>query len=678
MSRIIVKNIPKEITEKQLRDHFSIKGEVTDVKIMKKENGESRRFAFIGFKTEEQTQTCIKYFNNTYLFTCKIQVEPAIVQGDPSLNKQVKQKKFGTNKGKEDKQEDEQSKQNKINKILELAKMTSNKSKFNKATQKLSEEAKQDETAEVGKNEPQKTIDDTLNPEKLDPKRLYLRNLPFEVTEGDLRTTFERFGELTEIHIPIDYKTNLSLGYAYVGFATVESSILALSEMDKKIYQGRILHITPAKQKEEKEKVEIVKKSSEFKTTKYEKQRAGFDDETNWNYLFMNQNAVIDAISKKLNIPKSEIMSKDNPNLAVQVAAMETTIINETKEWLTHQGINLDLLKGKRKGCSRSKNILLVKNISPNIEEGKLEEYFSRYGMLVRFTLSPSNTLGIAEFVDSKHAFNCMKKLAYWEIDNLPLYLEFAPEGFVKSDTKKKPLSNETEDISLVNSEGKVIFVTNLNFNTNEKTLERKFIENSFEPTKVKIITHQKGGNVLSSGFGFVEFDSEDEANKAVRAMQGVLVDGHSLKLNIAKSSDEKKNNLLGNKRQAETQLNEFDYEGEDVEMTKILVKNLAFEANRDELRKLFKTYGEVKTVRLPSKLDGTHRGFAFIDFVSNEEAKTAFKSLQNSHFYGRKLVLEWAKKDKNLDELREQTERKVKASNIQTHRKQRKGELIL
>jgi multiple RNA-binding domain-containing protein 1 len=124
--------------------------------------------------------------------------------------------------------------------------------------------------------------------------------------------------------------------------------------------------------------------------------------------------------------------------------------------------------------------------------------------------------------------------------------------------------------------------------------------------------------------------------------------------------------------------LNDYDFEGEEVTNNKILVRNLAFEANKEELRKLFKTFGEVKTIRVPNKLDGSHRGFAFIEFISHEEAKNAFKSLQNTHFYGRKLVLEWAQKDKSVDELRKDTERKVKATSIQTHRTQTKANFDL
>ena len=36
---------------------------------------------------------------------------------------------------------------------------------------------------------------------------------------------------------------------------------------------------------------------------------------------------------------------------------------------------------------------------------------------------------------------------------------------------------------------------------------------------------------------------------------------------------------------------------------------------------------------------------FAFVDFLSEQEAKNAFESLSGStHLYGRRLVIEWAK----------------------------------
>jgi multiple RNA-binding domain-containing protein 1 len=34
-SRLCIKNLPKHLTEQRLREHFSAKGQVTDVKILK-------------------------------------------------------------------------------------------------------------------------------------------------------------------------------------------------------------------------------------------------------------------------------------------------------------------------------------------------------------------------------------------------------------------------------------------------------------------------------------------------------------------------------------------------------------------------------------------------------------------------------------------------------------------
>ena len=68
--------------------------------------------------------------------------------------------------------------------------------------------------------------------------------------------------------------------------------------------------------------------------------------------------------------------------------------------------------------------------------------------------------------------------------------------------------------------------------------------------------------------------------------------------------------------------------------------------------------FGQIKAVRLPKKMDGSHRGFGFIHFLTKQEAKSAFESLLNTHFYGRHLVMEWANEDESIEALREKTKR--------------------
>ncbi len=682
MSRIIVKNIPKSISEKDLKSHFSLKGEITDIKIMN-----NRLFAFIGFKSEEQANESVKYFNNTFIWTSRISVEQAKVQGDSSLNK-AWSKKGKAETGKENESTNNNTKESKIKKLLELAQSATTKNKFDLAEIELHSKKNEDK-----KEKEEVQTSSMYSEDNIDPKRLYLRNLPFIITDEDLKSSFEKFGQINEIFIPRNHNdNNLGFGYAYISYETIESAILALSEMDKKIFQGRILHITPAQAKKSEStkkqnnpylNPEKKNKSSEFKTKKNRKNKLNFDDETNWNYLFMNQNAVVTNISNKLNIDKAELLNRDSSNLAINVAAMETHIINETKDWLNENGMNFDVLKGKRSGCIRSKTTILLKNISPSINRENLEALFARYGVLIKFLLAPSNCFGVAEFVDENHAKNCMKNLSYHEIEGLPLYLEYAPEGLMRKEdedgNKKKKNETNTDNlaqndntIDLNENEGKILFIMNLNFKTKEEGLKSFFTKNNFHPLKIKIITHKKNGNLMSSGYGFAEFKSSDECENCIKKLQGQLIDDHSLKLSIAKPKEKK--TLLGNKRKQETELNDVDFTSDKVEDTKILVKNIAFEATKEEIRKLFKGYGELKNVRLPTKLDGQHRGFCFIEFVTHDEAKNAFKKLQNTHFYGRKLVFEWAQKEKTIEDLRENTKRKMDVRNIQTNKTLKKS----
>ena len=730
-SRIIVKNLPKKITEEEIKKHFSQKGIVTDVKIMHKEDGRSRNFCFVGFKDDQSAKDAIKYFNQTYLKTMKISVEKAKLQGDPSLKKKGKKndKKINSNDGNNN--EEIETKESKIKTILDLSKKTKNADKFDEALknknlnsnkeneEKIGDETKNLNNEENGKDLEEKNIvkdeeknkedkkeekkeESLINKKNLDPKRLYLRNIPFEITEDDIREKFEKFGEINEIHIPINYKTNKSFGYAYISFETIESSIMAINKMDGQYFMGRKLHISIAEEKYNKPESELKikfnqKDKSSYKKEKTTKLKLNYKDETNWNYLFLNQNAVIDAVAKRLKIKKENLFSQNNADIAVQIAAMETTIINETKEWLKQQGINLDILKGKRQDCVRSKTIILVKNISNKTKKDVLQNLLERYGNLVRFLLSPSNTLAICEYVNKKHAENCIKHLSYYELDGEPLYLEFAPEGLIESKKnnnkdineekeKTKEIINisESEDeeekeegIDLLEGQGKILFVKNLDFSTNEKQLKKFFEKKDYIVKKVEIAKHNKDGKNVSSGFGFVELKDEKMVLKAMKNLQGALLGGHSLKLSISKSANEKKD-FLKNKRKRETELNDYDYENENISNNKLLIKNIAFEANKEELRKLFKVYGQVKNLRLPTKLDGNHRGFAFVEFMSHEEAQKAFKELQNTHFYKRKLIIEWAKQDNTIEEIREKTSKKANSINIKTHSTKSKGTVYI
>lgn len=62
----------------------------------------------------------------------------------------------------------------------------------------------------------------------------------------------------------------------------------------------------------------------------------------------------------------------------------------------------------------------------------------------------------------------------------------------------------------------------------------------------------------------------------------------------------------------------------------------------------------------MPKKFDGNHRGFAFLEFTTKQEAANALDGVGGTHLYGRRLVVEYAEADDEgqagLNELRAKT----------------------
>jgi multiple RNA-binding domain-containing protein 1 len=84
MSRLIIKNLPSYITPARLQDHFESKkgpgGSLTDVKVALKPDGTSRRFGFVGYKTEKQATAAKEWFDRTFIDSNRIGVSAVEVR----------------------------------------------------------------------------------------------------------------------------------------------------------------------------------------------------------------------------------------------------------------------------------------------------------------------------------------------------------------------------------------------------------------------------------------------------------------------------------------------------------------------------------------------------------------------------------------------------------------------
>lgn len=397
------------------------------------------------------------------------------------------------------------------------------------------------------------------------------------------------------------------------------------------------------------------------------KAKAGKD--FNWSTLFMGADAVASSVASRLGVKKSDIVNPDdepgskNLSPAVRLALAETSVIQETKEYLEREGINVDAFDGDAK---RSETVTLVKNIPYGTSTETLKNLFGKFGNVERVVMPPSGTIAIVEMEISGESKVAFKALAYKRLGNSVLYLEKAPLGVLSaSPTPAQPgsevqESKGKEDVAAVATA--TLFVKNLAFSTSDERLTSAFRTlNDFVFARVQRRPSKDGAAKLSMGYGFVGFTNAESAKRAQKAMDKTTLDGHLLSVSFAKrghDGDDNEDQSVGEDSAAPT--------------TKLVIKNLPFQASKRDVRALFAAHGKLKSVRVPRKSAASAnsggsaagvRGFGFVEFVNRKEAENAYKSLKHSHLLGRHLILEWdvqgmGNREDQVEELRKKTAR--------------------
>ncbi|KPM05104.1 RNA-binding protein 19-like protein [Sarcoptes scabiei] len=776
MSRIFIENLPKNITENEIVNKFSEKGEITDVKLRK-----SKRNAFVGFKLPEQAQDACEYFNKTFINSSRISVKIAdtvrayqsntiqnvkkvkkkfdpfdelkddpefqdflklqrntdssknqrIWDDDALLGNQVQISKSIDNEEKENKAEEDLDTENKANlrckksfeftvKIQGLPyKIKKSQLKdFLKPIRPLSmrfvpnvkgiayvsfrnsndlnaamikhrgflnghrieikrfkdsnkNAGKESISSKCGSSDTKKF--ESKNGEIPEPiiesGRIYVRNLSYTCTEDDLRVLFEKFGVLTEVHLPIDVNTKKPKGFAFITFMFPEHAVKAYNEIDKTDFQGRLIHLLPAYHKIESKyaanrnsdpNINHSAKSS-YKQTKIEENKES-DCATRWNTLFVRPNAVADIMAKNLQQNKLDLLTSNDSktNVAVRMALGETQIVNEIKQFLIDNGVDLHTFERSNSDQSeRSKTTILVKNLEAGTEESEIKQLFERFGLVKKVLLPPHGITAIVEMQEPNEAKFAFKKLSYQNFKHHPIYLEWAPQNIFTQETVEDQKSMRQEDFNL---EARIddrcdsndqedldpdatVYVKNLNFETTESDF-RKHFEQIGRIYSATIAKKKTSKGILSMGYGFIQFYRRNDAKKSIIELQNSYLDQHKIEIKLSNRSIVENKSVVKKKNfPPQTNLKQTG--------SKICVKNIPFEATINDITKIFNVYGKIKSVRIPRKLSGSSkfRGFGFVDFVTKEDAKRAFDSLSSStHLYGRPLVLEWARDD-SLDD---------------------------
>ncbi|ANQ10925.1 RNA binding protein [Plasmodium coatneyi] len=339
----------------------------------------------------------------------------------------------------------------------------------------------------------------------------------------------------------------------------------------------------------------------------------------------------------------------------------------------------------------RSDDTIIVKNLSIQTNQKEVISLFKKYGVLSKVSFSPYNNIAILQFEKAENAKKAFISNSYIRYKKLPLYLEWAPMNLFErkgdqdgdgSNTKGETNSEEIptkeavkkseqaaapkEEQHYIESESSdeeithaSIYVKNLNFNTKEEDLKKLFEKlegfitcNIVKSKKAISKKNDEKGKapeqkLMSQGYGFAEFKSKELALEAIKKLTATTLDGHILELSLSRNRVKKKKNKNNEEKEVVKEKKKIT--------KKLLVKNLAFQVTKEELRKLFSAFGNIKSVRIPKNAYNRSRGYAFVEFMSKNECLTAIESLQHTHLYGRHLIIDFADDfifDKNVNEF--------------------------
>ncbi|MBA0799170.1 hypothetical protein Gohar_009701, partial [Gossypium harknessii] len=195
-------------------------------------------------------------------------------------------------------------------------------------------------------------------------------------------------------------------------------------------------------------------------------------------------------------------------------------------------------------------------------------------------------------------------------------------------------------DPSLRKSGAGNIFIKNL-----DKGIDQKALHDTFSAfgniLSCKLATDSSG---QSKGYGFVQFDNEESAQKAIEKLNGMLLNDKQVYVGPFVRKQE---------RDTSTSKTKFN---------NVYVKNLSELTTDEDLNKTFGEFGPITSAVVMRDADGKSKGFGFINFENADDAARAVESLNGKKFDDKEWFVGKAqKKSEREAELKHRFEQTMK-----------------
>ncbi|XP_054461760.1 polyadenylate-binding protein 1A-like [Anoplopoma fimbria] len=187
------------------------------------------------------------------------------------------------------------------------------------------------------------------------------------------------------------------------------------------------------------------------------------------------------------------------------------------------------------------------------------------------------------------------------------------------------------------------IFIKNL-----DKSIDNKALYDTFSAfgniLSCKVVCDENG----SKGYGFVHFETQEAAERAIEKMNGMLLNDRKVFVGRFKSRKEREAELGARAK----------------EFTNVYVKNFGEDMDDEKLREVFSKFGNAMSIRVMTDDNGKSRGFGFVSFDRHEDAQKAVDELNGKEFNGKLIYVGRAQK-----KVERQTELKRKFEQMKQDR---------
>ncbi|XP_068119827.1 polyadenylate-binding protein 1-like isoform X2 [Hyperolius riggenbachi] len=278
---------------------------------------------------------------------------------------------------------------------------------------------------------------------------------------------------------------------------------------------------------------------------------------------------------------------------------------------------------------------LYVGDLHPDVTEAMLYEKFSPVGPIISIRvcrdISTRRSLGYAyiNFQQPADAERALDTMNFDIIKGRPIRIMWSQRD---PGLRKSGVGN--------------VFIKNLDDSIDNKALFDTF--SAFgNILSCKVVCDENG----SKGYGFVHFETQEAATRAIQTMNGMLLNDRKVFVGHFKSRKER----------------ELEYGSRAMEFTNIYIKNFGEEIDDEKLKDIFSIFGNTQSVKVMVDGSGRSRGFGFVNYRKHEEAQMAVAEMNGKELNGRMLYVGRAQK-----RIERQTELKRRFEQIKQERMSR------